>query len=919
MEEDVELKEENRNSKKKKIMLWGSLVLALLLLTVALLLIFLLPKGEKYYIETNSSLEVVLEGQGEYAEGEEVTIKAEDIEGYRFRNWTLNGIEVSKELEYTFKASDETDGTYTANYDKLFKITIANVENGSIITNITEAIEGEEVEIEVSPNVEYMLGEIYYIVEGTSVRVDIVDNKFNMPLGNVTIYATFVEELYNVETNVENGEIVLTSDRVSPNDTVEFTVKTNPLEEDYAYVVNRVYYKVNGDSQEHEITKNDGVYSFTMPSANVTIHAEIEKIVRYSGFTFLEEGNTSTIANYTGSKTELVIPGSYSKRTIDVEANAPKPVTFNTVEEFEEYMSSDENKTIVMSGFFYITTPLTERTFVKDVQTYMDELGVLAGEDATKAFPMTIEFVDYELSYEDILSLETAQTALLRSVYEIMLGQSSNVTISFNSGETFNIDATNYLVEIMNMAELLNELNENMFPVKVSYGGKATIYTEGDDYIVTSIDGYDLNGFGDSKIKKVKIPATIERIFAFRGPDTLEEVIFEEGSRLESISYYCFNSPRLTSIDLPSSLTSIGWGAFEGSGLTYLDLSNTQISSIDSEVFSNCSSLTSIEIPSSLTSISDSAFSGCYALAEVYNYSNIIITKGSNDYGYVGCYAKVVYNASDLMGEKPESRIQIIDNVQYYVYEEDFIALAPLVSRDLLIELKLDSRTTGINQYAFYEYSSLTTVTFGENSHLTSIGDYAFRDCSNLISIKIPSSVTSIGDYAFFGCSFTNIEIPSSVASIGNSAFSFCSSLTTVIIEENSQLINIGDYAFDACSSLTTVIIEKNSQIISIGGMAFFRCQSLISIEIPSSVTSIGDMAFSGCSNLTTVTIDSAEIYNDLTSNTSCEYLIENAETIKVLKSVVDNPENINTYLNNESNFTKTEEGDYYVYTVVVA
>ena len=78
-------------------------------------------------------------------------------------------------------------------------------------------------------------------------------------------------------------------------------------------------------------------------------------------------------------------------------------------------------------------------------------------------------------------------------------------------------------------------------------------------------------------------------------------------------------------------------------------------------------------------------------------------------------------------------------------------------------------------------------------------------------------------------------------------------------------------------------------------------------------------MAFSGCSNLTTVTIDSAEIYNDLTSNTSCEYLIENAETIKVLKSVVDNPENINTYLNNESNFTKTEEGDYYVYTVVVA
>ena len=253
----------------------------------------------------------------------------------------------------------------------------------------------------------------------------------------------------------------------------------------------------------------------------------------------------------------------------------------------------------------------------------------------------------------------------------------------------------------------------------------------------------------------------------------------------------------------------------------------------------------------------------------------------------------MIYNASDLTGEKSESRIQTIDNVQYYVYGDDFIALAPSVSRDSLIELKLDSRTTSINQYAFfgcssltsieipssvtsigssafYECTSLTTITFGDNSQLTSIGGKAFENCSNLTSIEIPSNVTSIGYDAFSGCSsLTSIEIPSGVTSIGYSAFQDCSSLT--------------------------------------------------SIEIPSSVTSIGQWAFDGCSNLTTVTIDSAAVYKNLTSKTSCGYLIENAETIKVLKSVVDNPENTNTYLNNESNFTKTEEGEYYVYTVVVA
>ena len=94
---------------------------------------------------------------------------------------------------------------------------------------------------------------------------------------------------------------------------------------------------------------------------------------------------------------------------------------------------------------------------------------------------------------------------------------------------------------------------------------------------------------------------------------------------------------------------------------------------------------------------------------------------------------------------------------------------------NLITKGKAAEVTSGDTKYSGSITIPATVTHGGVNYSVTSIGEDAFWNCSNLTAVNIPEGVTSIGNSAFYGCrSLTAINIPESVTSIGDYAFYDC-------------------------------------------------------------------------------------------------------------------------------------------------
>ena len=353
-----------------------------------------------------------------------------------------------------------------------------------------------------------------------------------------------------------------------------------------------------------------------------------------------------------------------------------------------------------------------------------------------------------------------------------------------------------------------------------------------------------------------------------------------------SIGDYAFSvCSGLTSVEIPNSVTTIGDYAFMYCrGLTSITIPNS-VKTIGSYAFYGCSGLTSVTIPNSVTSIGDYAFNGCSGLTSV-EIPNSVTSIGDGAFAYCSGLTKVIV---------PD--IAAWCNISFDGYAANPLSYAKHIYSDEnteITDLVIPNSVTSIGSYAFYNCSGLTSVTIPNS--VKTIGKSAFSRCSSLTSVTIGNSVTSIGSDVFYGCNgLINVNINSNsiisktyssesnlknifgsqvksyiigdgVTSIGNSAFEGCSGLTSITIP--NSVTTIGRSVFKDCSGLKKVIVPDIAAWcnISFGNYAenpLYYAKHIFSDEnteitdlvIPNSVTSIGSRAFEGCSGLTSITI----------------------------------------------------------------
>ena len=246
------------------------------------------------------------------------------------------------------------------------------------------------------------------------------------------------------------------------------------------------------------------------------------------------------------------------------------------------------------------------------------------------------------------------------------------------------------------------------------------------------------------------------------------------------IGAHAFSGCRsLTSLTLPSGVTSIGESAFTGcSGLTSLTLPSC-ITTIDDCTFYGCSGLTSLTLPSSVTSIGGSAFYGCSGLTSLTLPSGVT---SIGDYAFSGCRSLTSLTL-------PSS---VTSSIGRWVFDGCY----NLKECNYFIDSDLETYLAHTHDWGYIPVDEIKYYHNGQEltkleipSGVDKIGSYSFYKGVNLTSLTLPSSVTTIGYSAFRGCSgLTSLTLPSSVTSIGDSAFEGCSGLTSIYVSWESPL-----------------------------------------------------------------------------------------------------------------------------------
>ena len=321
----------------------------------------------------------------------------------------------------------------------------------------------------------------------------------------------------------------------------------------------------------------------------------------------------------------------------------------------------------------------------------------------------------------------------------------------------------------------------------ISLQGK--YYTEPMDVVVDmpELDGIPLKlissgaFYNNAMVTSLTVKNPIERIAyrAFCNASNLKNVTFyNKGEGIDFIDTLAFSDCR--------SLESI-------------DLSNSSITEIPENAFSNCTSLKTVKLPSTVTKIADDAFADCKKLEEIQGLSNCKISEIGKD-AFAGCYNLKTFDISSA------TITSLPDTICSNMYA--------------LTSIHLPKTLTSIGTSALEGCKKLEEITGISDCKLTSIGANAFASCSALKEVDLSKS------------SFTALPA---------SAFAKDTALTSVKLPDS--LTEIGEKAFVGCGAMEKIDLS-NTKLTTIGKNAMAEMNDLMYINLPDTVKNVGRSAF---------------------------------------------------------------------------
>ena len=286
------------------------------------------------------------------------------------------------------------------------------------------------------------------------------------------------------------------------------------------------------------------------------------------------------------------------------------------------------------------------------------------------------------------------------------------------------------------------------------------------------------------------------------------------------------------------------------------------VRSIGKYAFRNCAKLAKVELPSSLVGIGDYAFSGCSSIIEIVSdiekKAGIGLLEFSDN-----VFDTNIYTLANVYIPSGEQNLEVYQNAKgWNNFKKPFEQGKWLMTEEAIGNFKYKYHTA-------QKIATVTEIVYSGNETNTITIPSSFKlkendDISYYVTEVAPTVFTNFDKSAV-----NTLIIEDGIYKIGENAFKDCKNLTSAVLP--SSLKTIGAYAF----SSTKITELRMAGVESIGASAFQGCSSLKKVWLPSTLTSVGENAFAGCNALTHVSIDAMS-----KPNTQSEFVPSNSSVV---------------------------------------